>query len=239
MLIAEDLVLLMLEDFSGRPAGGLDLGTLDILVGGALVSELALSGAVHLVMEPVGRTQEVHPTGVRVPADPSLQRALVLAGGRARPAPLIRSCGMQMFEHLADRLVHRGLLRRETQRRYLSTRTTWPATEISYKQEVRHHLTAALFYDAQPTRRTATLIGLLAAIDQVDLFFPPAAMSLSELRHRADHISRGDWAAATVRGIFRASRRRGDGFGDWFSGGDGGGFFGGDGGGGGGDGGGG
>lgn len=71
MLIAEDLVLLMLEDFSGRPVGGLDLGTLDILAGGALVSELALSGAVHLVMEPVGRTLEVHPTGVRVPQIPA------------------------------------------------------------------------------------------------------------------------------------------------------------------------
>ncbi|EGD40463.1 LigA [Nocardioidaceae bacterium Broad-1] len=236
MLIAEDLVLLMLEDLSGRPVGGLDMGTLDLLVGGALVSELALSGAVHLVVEPVGGTMEVHPTGVRVPADPCLQRSLVLAGGRARPAPLVRSCGIQMFAHIADRLVHRGLLRGETERRHLITRTIWPATEISYKQDVRHHLTAALFHGAQPSRRTATLIGLIAAADQVDLFFPSAILPLTEVRRRADHIAAGDWAATTVRGILRASRRRRD----WFGGGDGGGFFGGeggDGGGGGGDGG--
>jgi len=137
-----------------------------------------------------------------------------------------------MFEHLADRLVHRGLLRRETERRYLITRTVWPATEISYKQDVRHHLTAALFHGAQPSRRTATLIGLIAAVDQVELFFPAANVSLTEVRRRADHIAGGDWAAATVRGIIRASRRRGDGFGGGDGGGDGGGFFGGDGGGG-------
>lgn len=229
MLIAEDLVLLMLEDFSGHPVGGLNTRTLDLLAGGALVSELALSGAVHLVMAPVGRSVEVHPTGVRIPSDPCLRRSLALAGGRARPAPLIQSCGIQMFGHVADRLVQRGLLRRETQRRYLATRTVWPATEVSYKQDVRHHLTAAMFYGAQPSRRTAALIGLLTAVDRTELFFPSATVSPAEVRQRADHIASGDWAAAAVRGIIRASRQRGD----WFGGSDGGGFFGGDGGGGG------
>ena len=234
MLIAEDLALLLLEDFSGRPVGGFDMGTLDLLAGGALVSELALSGAVQLHLDPVRRTPEVHPTGVRIPTDPCLQRALTLAGVRPRPMALVRSSGSQMFGHLADRLVHHGLLRREEQKRFLGTRTVWPATEINYKQDVRRHLGATLFDGVHPTRRTAALIGLLAAAGQIDrLFFSPQ-MTPARLVHRADLASRGDWAASTVRGIIRTSRRRGD----WWGGGDGGGDGGwGDGGGGGGDGG--
>ena len=228
MLIAEDLALLLLEDFSGRPVGGFDMGTLDLLAGGALVSELALSGAVQLHLDPVRRTPEVHPTGVRIPTDPCLQRTLTLAGGRPRPMALVRSSGSQMFGHLTDRLVHRGLLRREEQKRFLGTRTVWPATEISYKQDVRRHLTAALFEGAHPSRRTATLIGLLAAVDQIHLLFFSPDVSPAFVKLRADHIAQGDWAVTALRSIFRATHRGGD----WFGGGDGGGVFGGDGGGG-------
>lgn len=217
MLIAEDLVLLTLEDISGRPVSGLNTWALDLLAGGALVSELALSGAVQLHMEPVGRTPEVHPTGVRSPEDPCLQRALVLAGGRPRPAPLVRSCGVQMFGHLTNRLVHRGLLRREQRKRFLITGTIWPAAEISYRQDVRRHLAAALFDGAHPSRRTATLIAHLAAVDQAHRLFVSPDIPPTHVKLRADQISRGDWAAVAVRGIFRASRQGGD----WFGGGDG------------------
>lgn len=227
MLIAEDLVLLALEDFSGRPVGGLDVETLDLLAGGALLSELALSGAVQLHVDPVGRTPEVHPTGVRNLTDPCLQRALTLAAAAPRPVSLVRSCGSQMFGHLADRLVHQGLLRREAQKRLFVTRTVWPSVEISYKQEVRRHLTAALFDGAHPSQRTAALIGLLAAVDQVHMLFLSLDVPPAHVKLRADHIAQNDWAAAAVRSIFRATHRGGNSSGS-------GGFFGGDGGGGGG-----
>ncbi|MFJ9390972.1 GPP34 family phosphoprotein [Nocardioides sp. NPDC101246] len=226
MLIAEDLVLLTLEDFSGRPVSGLSAQTLELLAGGALVSELALSGAVYLRPDPVTRMLEVHPTGVRIPQDPLLQHCLAFAGGNPRPASLVRRCGIDMYGHLADRLVHRGLLRRDQQKRFLITRTTWPAVEVTYKQDVRRHLGAALFDGVHPTRRTAALIGHLAAVEQIHRLFGSPTAFPTDVMDRADHVSRGDWAATTVRGIFRSSRRRGD----WFGGGEGG--WGGDGGGG-------
>ncbi|MBC7277756.1 GPP34 family phosphoprotein, partial [Nocardioides sp.] len=202
----------------------------DLLIGGALVSELALSGAVHLQRNPGTDLVEVHPTGVGLPHDPCLQRCLTFAGGRPRPAPLITSCGTQMFDHLIERLVHRGMLRREQQKRFLITSTTtWPADEISYKQDVRRHLAAALF-DAHvhPSRRTATLIGHLAAVDQAHRLFVSPGVPPAYVMQRADRVSRGDWVAATVRGIFRASRSGwggggGGGGGDIGGGGDGGG----------------
>lgn len=233
MLIAEDLVLLVLEDISGRPVSGLNALTLDLLAGGALVSELALSGAVHLHRNPGTGMLEVHPTGVGVPQDPCLQRCLAFAGGRPRPVPLIRSCGTQMFGHLIGRLVDQGMLRREQERRFLITRTTWPAGVISYKQDVRRHLAATLFdgaRSAQPTRRTATLIGHLAAVDQVHRLFVSPGVPPAYVMQRAYRVSRGDWVADTVRGIFRASRSGwggggggGDIGGGWGDGGDGGG----------------
>ncbi|MFE6510222.1 GPP34 family phosphoprotein [Nocardioides sp. NPDC057767] len=233
MLIAEDLLLLVLEDVSGRPVRGVNAFTLDLLLGGALVSELALAGAVQLHRNPGTGMLEVHPTGVGIPQDPCLQRCLSFAGGRPRPVPLINSCGTQMFDHLTERLVHQGMLRREQQKRFLITRTGWPAGDISYKQDVRRHLSAILFDSnrgAQPTRRTATLIGHLAAVGQVHRLFVSPGVPPAYVMQRAYRVSREDWVAAIVRGIFRASRTR------WGVGGSGGGI-GGDWGGGGGDGG--
>ncbi|NGN96003.1 GPP34 family phosphoprotein, partial [Nocardioides sp. KC13] len=215
MLIAEDLVLLVLEDVTGRPVGGLSSRMLDLLAGGALVSELALTGAVQLHPDPVTHMVEVHPTGVRIPQDPLLQRCLTLAGGHARPAPLIRSCGIDMFGHVAGRLVHQGLLRQEQEKHFLITRTSWPAAEVSYKADMRRHLCAALFDGAHPSRRTATLIALLAAVDQAHMLFHSFALPPAHVQRRADVIARSDWAAGAVRGIFRASRRRGWGGAGW------------------------
>lgn len=138
-----------------------------------------------------------------------------------------------MFGHLVERLVGRGMLRREQQKRFLITRTVWPTSDISYKQDVRRHLAATLFDSAggaHPTRRTATLIGHLAAVDQAHRLFVSPGVPPAYVRQRADLVSRGDWAAATVRGIFRASRSGsggggggGGGGGDIGGGGDGGG----------------
>lgn len=209
MLIAEDLVLLTLDDVSGRPVRGLDPRTLDLLAGGALVAELALSGAIGLHQDPTWLSIEVHPTGIRIPTDPCLQRALTLAEGRARPRALVRSCGVDMFAHLVERLVDRGLLRRERQRRLLSTQTTWPAAETGYKQDMFRHLAATLGHGVPPSQRTATLISLLAAVDQAHRIVFPGTTP-THVRLQAAHIARNDWTAVAVRTAFTQGGRRSD-----------------------------
>ncbi|GGR49267.1 hypothetical protein J2S40_000239 [Nocardioides luteus] len=62
-----------------------------------------------------------------------------------------------MFEHLVDRLVHRGLLREEQEKRLIGTRTVWPATDVTYKEEARRHLLATLVHGVHPSQRTAYL----------------------------------------------------------------------------------
>ena len=83
-LIAEDLVLLLLDDESGKftNASYLDTG-----IGGALLVELALNQTVEVVKgSGLWARAKVRPTGLSAPADPVLAEALALVGEKERTA---------------------------------------------------------------------------------------------------------------------------------------------------------
>ena len=80
MLIAEDLLLLLLDDESGKLT---NTTYLDTGIGGALLVELALGSHVE-VKKSGGRWSraKVHPTGTAAPDDPVLVEALAIAADR-------------------------------------------------------------------------------------------------------------------------------------------------------------
>ena len=81
-LIAEDLVLLLLDDESGKftNATYLDTG-----IGGALLVELALNQTVEVVKgSGLWARAKVRPTGLSAPSDPVLAEALALVGEKER-----------------------------------------------------------------------------------------------------------------------------------------------------------
>ena len=202
-LLAEDLLLLLLDDDSGR----LRTSYADTVLGGALLTELALLGAVGVPEKTsVWRTAKVHATGTPV-ADPLLQEALAVVGRKDRSAEdLVTRLGKGRRDVLAQRLVERGILqRRDTRLLGIFPRRRWPTLDASHEQDVRRSVTQVLVEGAEPDQRTGALVALLAAIDRAHKVVDHEGLSSHEVRKRAKQIAEGAWAARAVRDAIAAA----------------------------------
>jgi hypothetical protein len=166
MLIAEDLLLLVTDDVSGRltvPAAEVDAG-----LGGANLLELALMGKVALSGEydhsKPGRivVRDPGPTGDTV-LDPALQ--IILAHQGSKPSTLIRPLGKDLRHTLYERLASNGMIQASQDRILgLFPAHRWPAQDSRHEAEVRQQLIQALVGQHTPDERSAALIALLHAL---------------------------------------------------------------------------
>ncbi|GGD16561.1 GOLPH3/VPS74 family protein [Nocardioides daphniae] len=215
-LIAEDLLLLLMDDEKGRLAAA---SYAQPLFGGALLAELALDGAVEVEekrgMWHTAKVHAVHPPAGGAAPDPLLARAWEVVAEKPRTAQgLVDRLGRGVRKELQDRLVARGILeRRETKILGLFPSTTWPAVDVQHEQQVRASLRDCLVIGLMPTPRTAALVALLAAVDQAykvlapgDLTSQRGELSPREVKRRAKAITEGDWAAKAVRDAVAASQ---------------------------------
>lgn len=204
-LIAEDLLLLLLDDDSGKLTGTAYPQT---SLGGALLIELALTGAVEVEEKvKVWRSTKVHPVEGRTPEDPILRAGYDTVAARTRSAQeLVEKLGKGLQEQLAERLVQRGVLdRREVKALGVFTRKRWPTADPSHERDVRFRLTAVLVQGVEPDERTAALIALLSAIDKAHKMVDHRGLSKKVVRTRAKEISEGAWAAKAVKDAISAA----------------------------------
>ncbi len=163
-LIAEDLLLLLLDDAKGTLAAS---DKVQPLLGGALLLELALAGRVG-VAERTSRwnSAKVAVTGTP-PGEPLLDEAMARVAEKPRTAQdLVNRLGKGTRDVLLDRLAARGLVeRRDGKVLGLFPHTTWPARDARHEESVRALLQGALVQGLTPDARTSALVALLAAID--------------------------------------------------------------------------
>jgi len=203
-LIAEDLLLLLLDDERGTVMSS----HADVALGGALLLELALAEAV-LVRERTsiwsGAKVAVTP-GARV-ADPVLAEALARVAERERSASdLVNRLGRGARSALTARLADRGILRREDGRVLgLFPRTRWPEADGTHEDEVRRRLTAVLVQGLDPDPRTGALVALLSAVDKAPSAVELAGVPARDVRRRAKQVAEGAWAAKAVRDAIAAA----------------------------------
>jgi hypothetical protein len=198
-LIAEDLLLLLLDDAKGTVS---TWGKTDAVLGGAVLAELAVTGQVTVdEHESIWRTDKVHasePAGL----DPLLAEALATIAEKDRKAStLVGKIGKGLEDRLAARLADRGILeRRDGKLLGLFPRTTWPAADTTHENDVRRTITACLIDGAQPDERTGALIALLSAIDQAHSAVTAGTTEKKvTLEKKAKEIAAGQWAAKAVK----------------------------------------
>jgi hypothetical protein len=203
MLIAEDLLLLVTDDTSGKLSAQAD--QVDAGLGGALLVELTLMNKVDLTREgdegKPGRlvVRDSAPTG-----DPVLDAALTTVADRhgKKPAAAIKPLSKNLRRTLYERLAANGIVRAE-EGRILGLFPThrWPAQDAGHEAQVRERLTEALVQRVTPDARTAALVALVHALQCEHKVVDPQRHELSkrELRSRAEDIAKGDWASAAVR----------------------------------------
>jgi len=198
MLIAEDVLLLLVDDRTGRFL--VDSTRLDNVLAGAVLVELATIERLGFPPEGSGvrrgRMVVVNPTP---PGDPVLDRALatVAASRPAKPEKLIAKLRKRLRATLLERLTAAGALRRSTRRVLgILPRTIWPAGDSSHKRELRARLQDVLVAGATPDGRTAALVSLLAAVNAAHKVVDG---NKKAVRARAKDIAAGDWAGAAVK----------------------------------------
>ena len=205
-LIAQDLLLLLLEDESGKLT---NTGHLDIGIGGAMLVELALAGSVEVGERP-GRwaKAKVRATGTDPGPDPVLQEALAQVAEKERDAEsLVGRLGKKRREELLTRLVELGVLRREDGTVLgLFPRTRWPAADGAHESEVRRRLSDVLVAGTTPDERTAALVALLSALDLAHKVIDREGLPAREVKARAKEIADGDWAAKAVKDAVQAAQ---------------------------------
>ena len=204
-LIAEDLLLLLLDDDSGVVSGTSFLAT---GLGGAVLLELALAEDVTVEEKTsMWRSAKVRVRPGASSADPALQSALVVIAERERTAQdLVNRLGKGLRDDLAERLAGRGILeRRETKILGLFPRTVWPTVDASHERDVRAALTGALVEGREPDDRTRALVSLLSALDRAHKVVDHPGLSNREVRKRAKELAEGEWAAKAVKDVIASA----------------------------------
>jgi len=202
MLIAEDLLLLLLDDTSGRFL--IDGTALDLGLAGAMLLELAERERLTVAGEreevKAGRLKVVSsaPTGDAA-LDEALRRCADTTG--KKPEAVLSAVGKGLRVQLLERLAAAGILRAE-QGKMLGVfpTTRWPAVDMTHELAQRELLRSVLCQGISPDPRTAALAALLSAVDAPHKVLAAAGDQVDKkaVRRRAKEIRERAWAADAV-----------------------------------------
>jgi hypothetical protein len=206
MLIAEDFLLLAVDDETGKTANVDNLG---VRLAGALLADLAAANKTLMRGAPeAGASKEERekagdatilvtdnaPTG-HVALDAALQAVLATPEAPARKVVEAISDGAE--ENLLAALAERGILEKEETKLFrMLPITRWPAADSSHEVALRANLTKVLVEGAEPDERTATLISLLHGSGLVAGLVGKEQRKVAQ--ERAEEIAGSEWGVATV-----------------------------------------
>jgi hypothetical protein len=194
MLIAEDLLLLLYDDETGKPIAGSP--GLDYALAGAVLIELTLSRKVDITTQGRLEVLDRAPTG-----DPILDERLSYIADKPgkKPKNQVGALSKRLREQLLARLADRGVLEADQGKVLgLFPVTRWPAKDARHESEVRAKLESVLKVGTAPDERTGALIALLSALNVVPKVVTDA-VDKRALKQRAKEIADSDWAAAAVK----------------------------------------
>jgi hypothetical protein len=196
--IAEDLVLLLLDPDNGRAV--VESMSLDRAIGGALLLDLAARERITADGDGAKARLSVvdaSPTGDKL-LDEAVSR---LTGPALRAQKAVERLARRTRTPVLERLVARGLVRRERSRLLgILPITRWPSTS-SAGRELRARVAAVLRDGAQPDQHVALLISLVHAVKAEHKV---VAGPRKQLRARAAEVAAGEWAGAAVRKAVQA-----------------------------------
>ena len=203
MLLAEDLLLLVTDDATGRLS--VASSQVDVALGGANLIELTQRSKVDLAgAEDPGKRGRLIVRDPSPAGDEVLDAALAIIGARQgkKPSAVIGQLGKGLRGTLYQRLATAGMLH-AGQAKILGVfpARRWPASDSGHEEQVRQAVIEALVQQAEPDQHTAALIALLHALKCEHKIAEPRRYGISrrQLRARAGEIAQGNWAADAVR----------------------------------------
>ncbi|MDN5893146.1 MAG: GPP34 family phosphoprotein [Nocardioides sp.] len=204
-LIAEDVLLLLLDDETGR----LESTHYDPLLGGAVLLELAMSGNLEVRKAGAWSSAKVQVlTDGRRPESDVLRDGLHTVQEKERTAQdLVNRIGKGLKDRLLAGLVERGVVRLDEDKVLgLFPRKRWPAVDSGHEDEGRREISAALINGVTPDEHTAALIALLHSVDRAHRTVDNQGTPGRQVKARAKEISEGEWAAKAVKEAVAAAQ---------------------------------
>jgi hypothetical protein len=192
--IAEDLLLLLLDNASGRPA--LDRARRERVLGAAVLLDLAHACRIRPSVDgeavPVGRLLVLAGPD---PADPVLDPALQLLARRPiRPKTAVAKLSRHVEPALLKQLEQAGQVGpiRLRDKRF-NRPWVWPLTDRTRVTKARAALLSALFDRDCPAPSTAAIISLLHAVDGLGGLLSLNDRGWRWVHTRAGEIAGGSW----------------------------------------------
>jgi hypothetical protein len=197
MLLAEDLLLLLTDDETGRLV--VSKAHVDVALGGAQLIELSLAHRVDLDARKRLVVLDASPAG-----DHLLDSALAIVQQRVgkKPSAALGPLGKGLRPLLYDRLAATGVLRVEHGKVLgLFPTTSWPTASGGHESVARRGLVGQLVQGLTPDPRTAALVALLHALRATHKVVVPHEHGIGrrDLDRRAEAIARGNWGSQAVR----------------------------------------
>jgi Golgi phosphoprotein 3 (GPP34) len=192
--IAEDLLLLLLDNASAQP--GLDRARRERVLSAAVLLDLAYACRIRPATagEPVEAGRLVVLTG-HGPSDPVLEPALQLLARRPlKPATAVAKLRRSVEPAVLDQLAHAGQIRPVRVRgKGFKHSWAWPFTDRTRVNGARAAVLSALFDGGRPAPSTAAIISLLYAVDGFGALLSLNDRGWQWVYNRAGEIASGSW----------------------------------------------
>jgi hypothetical protein len=195
-LIAEDVLLLLFDPSSGTIAGE---GTLYYVLGGALLTELALDGRIDIDDKVGWKGRLVHPVGTEPPADPLLRDVWDRLVVKPRDVQtLLAVVGPPLRAAILDRVAERGDIIKESRKTLgLFTTTALRDGGTARRAGLLQQVRAVLADGVTPAPRIAGIAALLSASGSLPALHREIPWS-GPVIERATELQRGDWGAGAA-----------------------------------------
>ncbi len=210
MLLTEDILLLGTDDASGRKLARYT----DLLVGGGLLSDLALAGNVRTTEpgESVRKNRVVAVPDAAWPADPLLAEALSVISGKPNwyLSALVERLSRKLVDHKAVDAVYERLAQAElvsrTPHRVLGLvpTTRWVSVDGRYEATLYEQLDAVFLFDAEPDAHVASLAALLTGAGLVTSVIDRGrGVDKRAVKRRGKELLKQYWPAQAMERAFQ------------------------------------
>ena len=192
--LPESLILLAIDDDSGRLDS--NSGALDLALAGAVLTELLLRGDVTLINGNLIAVESSRP-------DDDVLDAALTAIRASRPRDSkhwVKNLGkIQIRNRLLDRLIERGIIRREEHRiLWVFPADRFPTEDAAPERALRQAIRAIVIEGATvtPQPRTAALIALLTSANLTGMVFDRDERN--HYKNRIDAVASGELMGEAV-----------------------------------------
>ena len=204
---AEEIVLLALNDETGKISRNVPEQSLECAIAGALLMELDFLKRIDTSVESITLVNS-DPTG-----DPLLDETVAILGKVGQATPIVKALAKLMLKadefesRLLASLVHKGILKEENKSfLWRKGERTYPTIDGREESEVRTRIRMIILTDTLPDPRDVAIISLMEACRLYRTVF--LNEELSECRKRIAKVAKMDFIGQGIAKLLKLTDSR-------------------------------